>query len=193
MCRLPSLSWFLQLLTVRRVAIDRIAVSLCLHLFRKHWLYPRETKRANDCRIETRAQRSRPGRGFGDEPAAPVVPRRRARMPRGNHTAVVPVSSAAVERDSVMIHLVGFGTGKIITRRSLERLEILGDERLERHRGTAAELLDEVVGALEDPFWWSIATSLMCWMKKESPEELNSARSVSGSRIARSVPAKLWS
>ena len=22
------------------------------------------------------------------------------------------------------------------------------------------------------PFWWSITTSLMCWMKKESPEEL---------------------
>jgi hypothetical protein len=33
----------------------------------------------------------------------------------------------------------------------VERLAVLGDERLECHRGTAAELLDEVVGALEDP------------------------------------------
>ena len=37
-----------------------------------------------------------------------------------------------------------------LTFSSLERLAILGDERLERHRGTAAELLDEVVRALED-------------------------------------------
>ena len=33
----------------------------------------------------------------------------------------------------------------------LERLAMLVDERLERHRRTAAELLDEVVRALEDP------------------------------------------
>jgi hypothetical protein len=73
--------------------------------------------------------------------------------------AVVPVSNSAVECDPVTIHLLGFGKrrqsahggcARRLADASDESRSMLLDERLERHRGTAAELLDEVVGALED-------------------------------------------
>ena len=69
---------------------------------------------------------------------------------RATTPAVVPVSSAAVESDPVMMHLAGCWRSEL-GRRSLEGRAMLLDERLERHRRTAAELLDEVVRALEDP------------------------------------------